>query len=230
MASQTNGDGPSSAKRSLSDVIIGPPRDVRDPGIFHHLSLIAFLAWVGLGSDGLSSACYGPEEAFLALGHDQYLAVFLAVMTALTVFIISASYTQTIDLFPSGGGGYLVASKLLGPYPGLVSGAALVVDYVLTISISIASGADAIFSFLPVGWLPYKFWFCLVILILLVGMNLRGVKESVLSLLPIFLAFVVMHAWLVGDALLSRSLELPQITREAIDQVHSGMNTLGVFA
>src|SRR5579885_3166471 len=163
MASQTNGDGPSSAKRTLTDVLIGPPRDVRDPGIFHSLSLIAFLAWVGLGSDGLSSSCYGPEEAFLALGHDQYLAVFLAVMTALTVFIISASYSQTIDLFPSGGGGYLVASKLLGPYFGVTSGCALVIDYVLTISVSIASGADAIFSFLPPSILWLKFWVCLFV-------------------------------------------------------------------
>ena len=124
-----------SGKRTLSDVLIGPPRDVRDPEIFHSLSLVAFLAWVGLGSDGLSSSCYGPEEAFLALGHHQYLAVFLAMLMALTVFIISASYSQTIDLFPTGGGGYLVATKLLGKYFGLVSGSALVVDYVLTIAI-----------------------------------------------------------------------------------------------
>src|SRR6185437_13794542 len=144
-------------KRTLTNVIIGPPRDVRDPQIFENLSLVAFLAWVGLGSDGLSSSCYGPEEAFLALGTHQYLAVFLALLMALTVFIISASYAQTIDEFPAGGGGYLVATKLLGKYPGLISGSALIVDYVLTIAISIASGADAIFSFLPVQWLPYKF-------------------------------------------------------------------------
>ena len=228
---RTVADGPNGGgKRTLTDVIIGPPRDVHDPGIFHSLSLIAFLAWVGLGSDGLSSSCYGPEEAFLALGHDQYLAVFLAMMTALTVFIISASYSQTIDLFPSGGGGYLVATKLLGPYPGLVSGCALVIDYVLTISISIASGADAIFSFLPTNWLWLKFWVCLVVVVLMVGMNLRGVKESVLSLLPIFLAFVVMHVWLVGYALLARSPELPAITRDAINQVHTGVSTVGVLA
>src|SRR5258705_4391407 len=147
-------------KRTLTKILIGPPRDVHDPHIFHSLSLVAFLAWVGLGSDGLSSSCYGPEEAFLALGSHQYMAVFLALLTALTVFIISASYSQTIDEFPTGGGGYLVATKLLGRSAGLVSGAALVVDYVLTISISIASGADAIFSFLPVGWLPFKFWTC----------------------------------------------------------------------
>src|SRR5581483_4671784 len=129
----------------------------------------------GLGSDGLSSSCYGPEEAFLALGQHQYLAVFLAMLTALTVFIISASYSQTIDEFPSGGGGYLVATKLLGRNAGLVSGCALIVDYVLTISISIASGADAIFSFLPVAWFHYKLHFCIAVVIVMVAMNLRGI-------------------------------------------------------
>src|ERR1700687_1796094 len=150
-------------KRTFSRVLIGPARDLHDPQLFHSLSLVAFLAWVGLGSDGLSSSCYGPEEAFLALGHHQYLAVVMALLTALTVFVVSASYSQTIDLFPTGGGGYLVASKLLGKYFGLISGSALVVDYVLTIAISIASGADAIFSFLPLSLLPYKFWLCLLV-------------------------------------------------------------------
>src|ERR1700733_10518109 len=149
--------GRNGEKRTFTHLIIGPPRDVREPSIFHSLSLVAFLAWVGLGSDGLSSSCYGPEEAFLALGPHQYLAVFLALLMALTVFIISASYSQTIDQFPTGGGGYIVATQLLGKYPGLVSGCALIVDYVLTVAISIASGADAIFSFLPGSWLPYKF-------------------------------------------------------------------------
>src|SRR5579862_9326556 len=185
-------------KRTLSQLLIGPTRDVKDPEVFHSLSLIAFLAWIGLGSDGLSSSCYGPEEAFLALGPHQYLAVFLALLTALTVFIISASYSQTIDEFPAGGGGYLVATKLLGRYFGLVSGCALIVDYVLTISISIASGADAIFSFLPTAWLPYKFWLAVIVVVVMVAMNLRGVKESVIALLPIFLAFVVLHSVLVG--------------------------------
>src|SRR5215469_11886286 len=202
---------PNGAKRTLSDVLIGPPRDVRDPQIFHNLSLVAFLSWVGLGSDGLSSSCYGPEEAFLALGQHQYLAVFLAMLMALTVFIISASYSQTIDLFPTGGGGYLVATKLLGKYFGLVSGCALIVDYVLTISISIASGADAIFSFLPVEWLPFKFWVSIAVVILMIGMNMRGVKESVLSLLPIFLVFVLMHTILVVYAMASRAHELPVV-------------------
>ena len=66
MASRKGAEAPRD-RRTLSNVIIGPPRDLRDPSIFHSLSLVAFLAWVGLGSDGLSSSCYGPEEAFLAL-------------------------------------------------------------------------------------------------------------------------------------------------------------------
>ena len=102
-------------EKTISDLIVGKPKNIRDPRLFHSLSLVAFLAWVGLGSDGLSSSCYGPEEAFLALGQHQYLAVFLALMTAITVFVIAASYSQTIDLFPSGGGGYLVATSCSAP-------------------------------------------------------------------------------------------------------------------
>jgi amino acid transporter len=222
--SRSNGE-----KRTLGQILIGPGRDVMDPQIFHRLSLVAFLAWVGLGSDGLSSSCYGPEEAFLALGTHQYLAVFLALLTALTVFVISGSYSQTIDQFPSGGGGYLVATRLLGRYFGLVSGCALIVDYVLTISISIASGADAIFSFLPLEWLPFKFWVSIAVVILMIGMNLRGVKESVLTLLPIFLAFVLMHSTLVLYAVLSRARELPVVFSDAVQQVRSGVDTLGVL-
>ena len=152
------------------------------------------------------------------------------MLMALTVFIISASYSQTIDLFPTGGGGYLVATKLLGKYFGLVSGSALVVDYVLTIAISIASGADAIFSFLPVAWLPYKFWLCLLVVVLMVLMNLRGVKESVLSLLPIFIAFIIMHVWLVGYAILSRAPELPSIVGHAVREVHASSHSIGMLA
>ena len=181
----------------LRDVLLGGPKNLLDPRIHHNLALIAFFAWVGLGSDGLSSSCYGPEEAYLTLGHHTHLAVYLMVATVATVFLISASYSQIIELFPSGGGGYLVATKLLGPTPGIVSGCALVVDYVLTISISIASGCDAIFSFLPPHLQPVKLVVELIVVAGLTGLNLRGVKESVLILTPIFLTFVLCHAGLL---------------------------------
>src|SRR6058998_652077 len=129
----------------LKKILLGGPRDIRDPRIFHRISLVAVLAWVGLGADGLSSSAYGPEEAFRALGVHTYLAGGLAIATALTVLIISISYTRIIEQFPTGGGGYVVASHLLGPKTGVVSGCALVVDYVLTITVSIAGSGDAIF-------------------------------------------------------------------------------------
>src|SRR5206468_10080011 len=90
-----------------------------------------------------------------------------------------------IELFPTGGGGYLVASKLLSPTAGTVSGCALVVDYVLTIIVSIAGGADALFSFLPTEWQAHKFQTEIIVLGVLIVLNLRGVKESVLPLVPV---------------------------------------------
>src|SRR5258706_10140667 len=133
----------------LRELLFGKPKNPLDPHVFHNLSLVAFFAWVGLGADGLSSSCYGPEEAFVSLGEHAHLALFLAVAVMATVFILSASYSQLIEAFPSGGGGYFLASQLLGPTAGVVSGCALLVDYVLTIAISVASSMDAIFSFLP---------------------------------------------------------------------------------
>lgn len=133
----------------VKKAIIGAPLNPFNPNILRHVSLVALLAWVGLGADGLSSSCYGPEETFIALGGHTHLALYIALATAATVFIISIAYNQVIELFPSGGGGYKVATQLLGPHIGLISGAALLIDYALTIAVSIASGTDAIFSLFP---------------------------------------------------------------------------------
>src|SRR5919201_1294609 len=135
----------------IKRILLGRPKDLQDPHLFRHISLAAFLAWVGLGADGLSSSAYGPQEAFKNLGEHTYLAVFLAAATAFTVLIIAAAYSRVIEHFPFGGGGYVVASRLLGPRAGVVSGSALLIDYVLTISVSIAAGGDAVFSVIPNG-------------------------------------------------------------------------------
>ncbi len=195
------------AKRFL----FGAPRDLFDPRVFHKVSMVALFALVGLGADGISSSCYGPEEAFLALGGHTVLAIFVAVATVVTVFIISGSYAQIIEAFPSGGGGYIVASKLLGEKAGVVSGSALVIDYVLTITISVASGGDALFSFLPLGWHVHKFWFVAFVILFLIWLNLRGVKESVVALTPIFMAFMLVHIPLVLYAILRHVPELPAV-------------------
>ena len=106
--------------RKVRRIVLGKPKDIEDPGLFHALSLAAFLAWVGLGADGLSSSAYGPEEAFKNLGEHQYLAVFLALLTAFTVLVIAAAYSKIIEHFPFGGGGYVVATRLLGPRSGVI--------------------------------------------------------------------------------------------------------------
>ncbi len=213
----------------LKTLIIGGSRSLKDASIFHKLSLIAFFAWVGLGADGLSSSCYGPSEAFKALSQHHYLAIFVGLGTALTIFIISGSYSQIVELFPSGGGGYLVASKLLAPGFGMVAGCALLIDYVLTITISIASGADALFSFFPVEFHPYKLPFALLGVLLLTLMNLRGVKESVIPLVPIFLAFVVTHLFGVAYALGHHALRFQEVATGTIADVQNTYTDLGFF-
>ena len=202
---QNNVPNKPSLFRRIQTKLIGRPRNIHDPSIFHKLSLIALLSWIGLGADGLSSSSYGPAEAFNVIQNHPYLAIFLALATALTVFVISYSYTRIIEYFPHGGGGYIVASHTLGKRAGVLSGSALLVDYVLTITVSIAACGDAIFSFVPSQFqtpniiLAFK----MLLVILLIFMNLRGVKESVLFLAPIFLLFIGTHVLLLGYGIFS---------------------------
>jgi amino acid transporter len=219
----------SSIKQRVKKVVIGSARDLQEPGIFHKLSLIAFFAWVGLGADGLSSSCYGPEEAFLALKGHTYLAIFVALATAITIFIISNSYSQIIELFPSGGGGYLVASKLLSPTVGMISGCALIIDYVLTITLSVASGADALFSFLPAAWHSYKLEFALIGVLILIVLNLRGVKESVVPLVPIFLIFVISHVFIITYAIVTHLMNFQEVATKTVVEVQNSYNQMGLF-
>jgi amino acid transporter len=127
-------------------LILEPPRDPLDPKSSQHVLLAATLAWVGFGANGPSSALYGPEKSYVALGVHTELGPLLALATTATVFVIALAYSQVLEIFPSGGGSYKIASTLLGPKFGLVSGAAQIVDYVLTIAVSLASGTDALFS------------------------------------------------------------------------------------
>jgi amino acid transporter len=214
----------------LRHLLLGKPKDPLDPRVFHHISLIAFLAWVGLGADGLSSSAYGPEEAYLALGRHYPLALLLAIMTAVTVFVISASYSQIIELFPTGGGGYLVATKLLGGNAGLVSGAALVVDYMLTITISVASGADALFSFLPPSIHGLKLVTEILLILGLIVLNLRGTKESVQFLLPIFLLFVITHTVAICLGVGTKLSDLPVIVSTSLRETAGDVQSMGLFA
>ncbi len=213
----------------IKNAVIGKSLNPLDQGIFHRLSLVAFFAWVGLGADGLSSSCYGPEEAYLALYPHSSLSIFVAMATAVTVLIISASYSQIIEVFPTGGGGYLVASKLLSPNIGMVSGCALLSDYLLTVTISVASGTDAFFSFFPVSWQPYKLTFAVFGVIALTLLNMRGVKESVIPLVPVFLTFIVTHLFLILYATTTHVSEFPKIAVAIHDDIHIAYGELGLW-
>ena len=217
--------------RLAKDVLIGRARNISDRRIFHNMSLIALLAWVGLGADGLSSSCYGPEEAFLALNGHTYLSLFVAAASVLTIVVICASYSQIIELFPTGGGGYLVASKLLSPTVGVVSGCALIGDYILTIAISVASGADALFSMLPAQFQHetaeliqhQKSEFSLCVVVFLTLLNLRGVKESVVLWVPVFFVFVLSYTFAIIWAISAHFGDLPGIAHGVVADVHAGL-------
>ena len=217
-------------------LLYGKPRDINDPSLFHSISLIPFLAWVGLGVDGLSSCAYGPDESFRALfnlphalGNRPELAVLLAVATTLTVAVISWSYAGLIEHFPYSGGGYGVASKLLGPYFGLISGCALLVDYVLTVTTSIASSIDQVFNVVPPdywGWKLPTEMFATGVLIL---MNLRGIKESINVIVPIFLLFVFTHiALMIGVFVVHPGTLVGHFT-QVHQAIHTDARNLGLW-
>jgi amino acid transporter len=220
---------PSSKQKRLKHFIFGAPRNINDPKIFHKLALIPLMAWIGLGADGLSSSSYGPEEAFRALGQHVYMALFLALGTALTVFIISYAYSRIIEHFPHGGGGYIVATHMLGEKAGVISGSALIVDYILTITVSIASCADAIFSYFPAGLQKYKIFFAAFLIVLLIVLNIRGIKESITGLAPIFITFIVTHVILLGYGIISHFGNIQPVMADVHNSFQKDLSTIGFF-
>jgi hypothetical protein len=186
-----------------------------------------FLAWVGLGADGISSAAYGPAEAYLALGDHTYLAIPLAAVTAATVLLIAAAYTRLIEAFPQGGGGYAATAKHLGVNAGLVGGCALLVDYVLTITVSVVAAGDAIFSMLPPEWDQSKLTFEFGLILLGIMLNIRGLRETVLPLVPIFLLFIVTHAVVILAGIVSVAPNLGGTAGEIARDYREGAAALG---
>jgi amino acid transporter len=223
-----NGEnGPVTITERVTRKIFGKPRDINDPHIFHKLALIPLLAWVGLGADGLSSSAYGPEEAFRTLGTHTYLTLFLVIATALTVIVISYAYSRIIEHFPFGGGGYIVATHMLGRKAGVVSGCALIVDYILTITVSIVSCVDALFSFVPIEYQRFKILTSAVLIILMITLNIRGVKESIALLAPIFVVFLVTHAILLGYGIFGHIGSFKPMINDFHNNFNTDVSTIG---
>jgi amino acid transporter len=134
-----------------------------------------------LSSDALSSVAYATEEILLVLVTAGSSALGLSVPIAVAIIvllgIVILSYRQTIRAYPKGGGSYIVARENLGLYPGLVAGGSLMIDYILTVTVSVSAGTAALTSLVP-ALLPYTVSLCLIFIFLLTLANLRGVKES----------------------------------------------------
>ncbi|HUW08679.1 MAG TPA: APC family permease [Anaerolineae bacterium] len=143
--------------------------------------LSKILALAVFSSDALSSVAYATEEILLVLVVAGTAALGLSLPIALTIVlllaIVATSYYQTVHGYPSGGGAYIVAHENLGVWPGLTAGASLLIDYVLTVAVSVTAGIAAITSAFP-ALLPYRIPLCLLGIFLVAWANLRGVRES----------------------------------------------------
>jgi amino acid transporter len=147
---------------------------------------------------------------------------------AFTVLLISLAYSRIIEEFPHGGGGYVVATKTLGERAGVVSGCALLVDYMLTITVSIAAAGDALFSLLPPDFQGMKIWAEILFILTLTVLNIRGVRESVLVLTPIFFVFLLTHLVLIVGGVVGHAGELPATVNAVSEGWKGGLATLGL--
>jgi amino acid transporter len=164
---------------TLKRIIIGRPIASSEE---HHQRLRRIVALPVFASDAISSTAYATEEILLVLVPVAALQAFdyvvpIAILVAILLAIVVASYRQTIYAYPSGGGSYIVSRENLGETPSLVAGSSLLVDYILTVSVSVASGVAAITSaFEPLR--PYRIELCVVAILIMMLANLRGVRES----------------------------------------------------
>src|SRR2546422_7575551 len=196
---------------SLKRFLVGTPKRTEE-AIYERLTKKTALAV--FSSDALSSTAYASEEILLLLAvaaaYGQATVfnyvVPISVVIAIVLGIVATSYRQTIHAYPSGGGAYIVAKENLGTYPGLIAAAALLVDYVLTVSVSLAAGVAAITSAAQgtrFAWVDdHKVFLCLILIALIALANLRGVRESGAIFAGPTYAFVVSFLFMLGYGIL----------------------------
>ncbi|MCC3466282.1 MAG: APC family permease [Microcoleus sp. PH2017_06_SFM_O_A] len=161
-----------------------------------------------LASDALSSVAYATQETLLVLllagSSSLSLSLPISGIIVLLLAIVALSYRQTIKAYPNGGGAYIVARENLGIYPGLIAAASLMIDYILTVTVSISAGIAALTSAVP-SLLPYTVELCLVCIVLIMFANLRGLRESgKIFMVPTY-AFIVGIFILIGSGLFQQA-------------------------
>lgn len=192
---------------SLKRLLVGNPLR-SEQAIHERLSKKTALAV--FSSDALSSTAYATEEILLVLAaavafgqaNAFHYVVPISLGIATLLVIVAISYRQTIHAYPSGGGAYIVAKENLGTSAGLIAGASLLVDYVLTVSVSIAAGVAAVTSMVQgtrFAWLDqHKVVLCLICIAFIAIANLRGVRESGAIFATPTYAFLVCFLFMIG--------------------------------
>src|SRR6187401_3418082 len=180
-AGRSSGLGENCDVAFVKRVLVGRPLATTE---MEHQRISKTIALAVFSSDAISSTAYATEEILfvvavggssLALGLNTLIPIGIAVAILLTIVI--TSYRQTIFAYPSGGGSYVVSRENLGEMPSLVAGASLLVDYILTVAVSVSAGVDAIIA-ANNGWASYRVTMCVVCVVGMMLANLRGVKES----------------------------------------------------
>lgn len=215
---------------SWRQVLVGSPLRTAE---HVHQRLTKTKALAIFSSDALSSVAYATEEILLVLvlaGSVAYkLSIPIAFVITGLLVIVSVSYYQTIHGYPSGGGSYIVAHENLGVWPGLVAAAALLIDYVLTVAVSITAGIVAITSAFP-ELLPWRVHLCLLAILLIVWGNLRGVRESgAVFAMPTYV-FLLFFLLLIGGGVLRLAIgSLESVQTPAIPERPGGLEILSIW-
>src|SRR5437660_5548610 len=195
---------------SLKRLLVGSP--IRTARLAHE-RLTKKTALAIFASDALSSTAYATEQILLVLaaaylsGQTNAFRQVVPISTAISILlvIVAISYRQTIHAYPSGGGAFIVAKENLGTLPGLVAGASLLVDYILTVSVSVAAGVEAITSAMVgtrfAGLHNHRVWLCLFFIAFVTIANLRGVREAGALFAAPSYAFILTFLFLIGFGL-----------------------------
>jgi amino acid transporter len=166
---------------AIKRILVGTPIATAEEG---HQRLVKVIALAVFASDAISSTAYAGQEILLVLLPASLTSIDainklmpISVVVIILLVIVVTSYRQTVYAYPSGGGAYIVSRENLGELPSLVAGASLLVDYILTVAVSVSAGVDAIIS-ANIGWASYRVPMCVGCVLLMMFANLRGVKES----------------------------------------------------
>ena len=182
-------------KTSVQTLLIGRPLASEDAA---HQTIGKLIGLAVFSSDAMSSVAYGPQELMLILAAAGVGALKLAIPIVLALIglfvILVFSYEQTIHAYPGGGGAYIVARDNLGELPAQTAGAALLSDYILTVAVSISSGVAHLISAFPILY-PFRIWISVGMILFIMVINLRGVKESGITFaIPTYFFLVMMVA------------------------------------